>query len=206
LLEGDEITEGSIRLGPGTLYPSLQRMRVDGLIEELDDCATVPTTVPTAAPSVGGGAAAGGLRRRGQEARGAVTTVVPEEFGGVTPQLVVPKTGEAVAFYVAALAADELLHTELPDGRVMHCELLINGGRVLVHDEFPESGSLSPRTLGGTPVRLHLYVDDVDAWYARAVEDIAGHHWSLASRLDDPAAHELRERGQEWFEQHRDEL
>jgi PhnB protein len=154
-----------------------------------------------------------------------VTTAVPEEFGGVTPQLVVPKTAEAVAFYVAALAADELLRTELPDGRIMHCELLINGGRVLVHDEFPETGSISPRTLGGTPVRLHLYVD---VWFARAVEagakplmapydafwgdryaqieDIAGHHWSLASRLDDPAAQELRKRGQEWFEQHQDEL
>jgi PhnB protein len=157
-----------------------------------------------------------------------VTTAVPEEFGGVTPQLVVPKTADAVAFYVAALAADELLRTELPDGRIMHCELLINGGRVLVHDEFPESGSVSPKTLGGTPVRLHLYVDDVDAWFARAVEagakplmepsdafwgdryaqieDVAGHHWSLASRLDDPAAQELRKRGHEWFEQHQDEL
>lgn len=157
-----------------------------------------------------------------------MTTAVPEEFGGVTPQLVVPETADAVAFYVAALAADELLRTELPDGRIMHCELLINGGRVLVHDEFPESGSVSPKTLGGTPVRLHLYVDDVDAWFARAVEagakplmepsdafwgdryaqieDVAGHHWSLASRLDDPAAQELRKRGHEWFEQHQDEL
>jgi PhnB protein len=152
-----------------------------------------------------------------------VTTAVPEEFGGVTPQLVVPDTAAAVQFYVKALAADELLRTTLPDGKIMHCELLINGGRVLVHDEFPETGSVSPKTLRGTAVRLHLYVDDVDVWFARAVgagavplmapydafwgdryaqiEDIAGHHWSLASRLEDPTASELQERGQAWFDQ-----
>jgi PhnB protein len=68
-----------------------------------------------------------------------MTGSVPTEFPGVTPQLTVPDTDTAVLFYRAAFGADELLHNRGPDGRVMHCELLINGGRLLLHDESPKT-------------------------------------------------------------------
>ncbi|RZQ65973.1 VOC family protein [Amycolatopsis suaedae] len=143
-----------------------------------------------------------------------------DEFAGVTPQLTVSDTDAAVRFYTAAFGADELLRNHDPDGRVMHCELLVGGGRVLVHDEFPERGSVGPRALGGTPVVLHLYVADVDAVFAAAVEagakalmepqdafwgdryamveDPFGHHWSMAHRLADPSVAELEERADRW--------
>src|SRR5882672_7132322 len=88
------------------------------------------------------------------------------EFPGVTPQLTVHDADAAVRFYRAAFGADELLRNHGPDGRVMHCELLINGGRLLLHDDFHDD---SPRALGGSPVVLHLYVSDVDSVYVAAV-------------------------------------
>jgi PhnB protein len=145
---------------------------------------------------------------------------VVSEFPGVTPQLTVPDTDAAVRFCRAAFGADELLRSHAPDGRVMHCELLIHGGRVLLHDEFPEMGSYAPATLGGTPVALHLYVADVDAAYDVAVAagatpvmppadafwgdryaqvtDPAGHLWSLATQQEDLAADDLVTRAREW--------
>jgi PhnB protein len=139
------------------------------------------------------------------------------EFPGVTPQLTVSDTDAAVRFYRTVFGADELLRNHSPDGRVMHCELLLNGGRLLVHDEYREHNSIAPTTLGGTPVVLHIYVDDVDAVYAKAVEagaspemppqdafwgdryaqviDPFGHHWSIATPHEDLSVAELEARG-----------
>jgi PhnB protein len=102
----------------------------------------------------------------------------------------------------------------------MHCELLVFGTRLLLHDEFPDRGHLGPAALGGTPVTLHLYVPDVDAVFDRAVAagatvelpvqdafwgdrygifaDPSGHRWSVATPIDDPAPSELRQRAQDW--------
>ncbi|GGM54502.1 glyoxalase [Longimycelium tulufanense] len=143
-----------------------------------------------------------------------------DEFPGVTPQLTVSDTDAAVRFYRAAFGADELLRNHGPDGRVIHCELLIAGGRLLVHDEFREHGNLSPVSLGGTPVVLHLYTQDVDAAFATAVaagaeelvapqnafwgdryavvRDPFGHHWSLAQQNENLSVAELEERGDQW--------
>jgi PhnB protein len=142
------------------------------------------------------------------------------EFPGITPQLTVRDTDTAVAFYRDVFGADELLRTHAPDGRIMHCELLINGGRLLLHDDFPERGSATPDALGGTPVVLHLYVDDVDEVYRRAlaagarsamqpqdafwgdryaqVIDPFGHQWSIATPREDLSVAELVERGDSW--------
>jgi len=92
------------------------------------------------------------------------------EFPGPTPQLVVDDADRAIAFYRSAFGADELVRNLAPDGRVMHCELLMCGGRLLVVDDFEEDPTRSPVRLGGTTVRLHLYVPDVDAVYRRALE------------------------------------
>jgi PhnB protein len=144
-----------------------------------------------------------------------------EEFPGVTPQLTVADTDAAVSFYRAAFGADELLRNHGPDGRVIHCELLVNGGRLLVHDEFAEQdGNRSPVSLGGTPIVLHLYVSDVDGMFAAALaagaeelmapqdafwgdryamlRDPFGHQWSLGMRREDLSVAELEARSDEW--------
>ncbi|WP_409495951.1 VOC family protein [Amycolatopsis sp. cmx-11-12] len=146
-----------------------------------------------------------------------------EEFAGVTPQLTVADTAAAVRFYTAVFGADELLRNHASDGRVMHCELLVGGGRLLLHDEFPEHGAgRGPIALGGTSVVLHLYVADVDAVFAAAlaegatelmapqeafwgdryamIEDPFGHRWSVAQRAADPSVAELQERADRWAE------
>jgi PhnB protein len=152
-------------------------------------------------------------------------TSIGDEFLGPTPQISVADADAAIAFYRKAFGADELVRHHAPDGRVMHSELLIYGGRLLVVDDFDADEIGSPTRIGGTTMRLHLYVDDVDAVYRRAVaagaravrepedafwgdryaivEDPAGHFWSLATPVDNlsPAGQQLRAR--EWVLGHR---
>ena len=144
---------------------------------------------------------------------------VPEDFHTITPQLVVSGVAAAIAWYSKALGAHELLRNAAPDGRIMHSELLLGDSRFFVVDEFPGSMQ-SPSTLGGTPVTLHLYVADVDALFARAVEEGAtvlmpvadqfwgdrygmladpfGHRWSIASRIEDLSPRALQQRAKDW--------
>jgi PhnB protein len=146
---------------------------------------------------------------------------VNPEFPGPTPQLTVADADAAIRWYTEVFDADELVRTPGPDGRVLHCELLVFGGRLLLHDQFPEiAADPAPTDLGGTPVTLHLYVPDVDALYATAVAagatelmapndafwgdryaqllDPFGHRWSLGTQRDDPSADDLRERAARW--------
>jgi len=142
------------------------------------------------------------------------------EFPGVTPQLTVAGAEAAVLFYQAAFGADELVRNTAPDGRIMHCELLINGGRVLLHDDFDQSWDSAPTALGGTTVTLHLYVRDVDAVFATAitagaaevkapadafwgdryavVRDPFGHVWSLATPREELSIADLADRADRW--------
>ena len=94
---------------------------------------------------------------------------IPEALPILTPHLVVRDAAAAIAHYQQALGARETFRTLGPDGRVMMCELMIGDARVFVLDEFPEQHALSPTTLGGTPVALHLFVARVDDVFARAV-------------------------------------
>jgi uncharacterized glyoxalase superfamily protein PhnB len=146
---------------------------------------------------------------------------VPEEFHTITPHLVVRGVAEAVEFYRRAFGAEELLRNLAPDGKsIMHCELLLGDSRFFVNDEFPEQGVLSPLGLPGTAVTLHLYVEDVDGFFARAVaagaevlmpvtdafwgdrygmlRDPFGHRWSVASRIEDLSPNELQRRAAEY--------
>jgi PhnB protein len=146
---------------------------------------------------------------------------VPEDFHTLTPHLVVRGVERAVAFYHAAFGAHELLRNLAPDGKtVMHSELLLGDSRFLINDEFPDRGVVSPETLGGTPVTLHLYVDDVDAVFRQAVDagaqvltpvqdafwgdrygivrDPFGHRWSVGSRIEDLSPQELQRRAADW--------
>ncbi|MDJ0896057.1 MAG: VOC family protein [Alphaproteobacteria bacterium] len=139
---------------------------------------------------------------------------VPDGYMRVTPHLVVDGAAEAIEFYQKAFGAEEVQRMPAPDGkRLMHAEILINGGRIMLVDAFPEYGSRSPKSLGGTAVTLHLFVEDADAVFERAVAaggtatmpvsemfwgdrygkltDPYGHEWSVATRVAEPSREEM---------------
>ncbi len=142
---------------------------------------------------------------------------IPDDYGSLLVQIVVDDAPAAIAFYEAAFGARELYRQLTADGaRVAHCELLMSMSRFILHDEFPDGGLLSPRSLGGSPVTLMLYVADVDGFYDRAVAhgadplsapedkfwglrsavitDPFGHRWLLAARIDDLSPEDILER------------
>lgn len=142
------------------------------------------------------------------------------EFAGPIPQLAAADADRAIAFYRQAFGADELLRNHASDGRIMHCELLVFGGRLLVVDDFDADPISAPTALGGSTVRLHLSVPDVDDVYVRAiaagatslrepedafwgdryamVRDPAGHVWSFGAGHDDLTVAEVEDRADHW--------
>jgi PhnB protein len=153
-----------------------------------------------------------------------MTNSVPSEYSPVAPHLIVKDAKEAVDFYRRAFGADELQSSPGPDGRIWICEIMLNGTRLLLHEEFPDMGLHAPISLGGVSVQLHVYVPDADAAYARAiqegatpvqepldsfwgdrysqVQDPSGHRWVLATQIEDLPLEELRERQQEYNARH----
>lgn len=141
---------------------------------------------------------------------------IPEGYHSVTPYLIVQDGARAIAFYEQAFGARELYRMMQPDGRVGHAELAIGDSRVMLADEAPEVDARSPRTIGGSPVTIHLYVEDVDGVVARAeaagarvvrpvrdqfygdrlgvLVDPFGHVWSVATHVEDLSAEELTRR------------
>lgn len=133
----------------------------------------------------------------------------------ISPYLVCANAAEAMTFYARAFGASEMMKLEAPDGKLMHGCLSINGATVMLTDENPAWKSLSPKTLGGTPVTIHLMVDDVDKTFAGAVaagakvvmpvadmfwgdrygmvEDPYGHMWSIATHQRDMSQAEIQE-------------
>lgn len=139
---------------------------------------------------------------------------VPEGYHTVTPYLSIDGAAAAIEFYKKAFGAEELFRMAQPDGRVGHAELQIGDSRLMLADEYPEMNFRGPSSIGATPVMLHLYVEDVDAAFARAVaagakvtrplrdefygdrtgsvEDPFGHRWSLATHVRDVSKEEMR--------------
>jgi PhnB protein len=149
-----------------------------------------------------------------------MTSRVPEDFHTITPHLVVRGVPKAASWYAEALGAHELLRNAAPDGeRIMHCEMLLGDSRFFVVDEFPHA-PWSPESLGASSVTLHLYVEDVDTLFDRAVaagaevllpvadqfwgdrygilRDPFGHRWSIASRIEDLSPRALQARAAAW--------
>jgi PhnB protein len=142
---------------------------------------------------------------------------IPNGYHAVTPYLIIQGAGEAIEFYKRAFGAEEICRMGMPNGKVMHAELKIGDSFVMVGDEHPEFNR-SPKTLGGTPVGLHLYVPDVDAAFTRAVGagatvkmppmdmfwgdrfgkvvDPFGHEWSIATHKEDVGPEEMGRRAQ----------
>jgi PhnB protein len=139
----------------------------------------------------------------------------------ITAHVVVRDAARAVEWYTNVLGAEELLRIPTPDGRLMSVELRFGDSTVMLADEFPEMGIVSPQTLGGTYMALHLMVDDVDKVWQRALDagaevfhpledsfwgeragqviDPFGHRWSLAQHLRDVSSEELVHAAQEMF-------
>jgi PhnB protein len=146
---------------------------------------------------------------------------VPEDFHTITPHIVVRGVARAIDWYTSAFGAPELLRHAAPgdEGAIMHSELLLGDSRFFVVDEFPQA-PWSPQSLGGTSVTLHLYVEDVDALFDRAVAagaevllpvsdqfwgdrygmlcDPFGHRWSIASRIEDLSPRAMKARAEGW--------
>lgn len=138
---------------------------------------------------------------------------VPEGMQSVTAHLVIAGADEALAWYKKALGAEEIMRMPGPDGKLWHAMMRIGNSMVMLADEFPDYGSVGPKALKGSPVTLHLAVEDVDASFARAVgagarakmppadmfwgdrygqvEDPFGHYWSMATHIRDVSPEEM---------------
>jgi PhnB protein len=146
---------------------------------------------------------------------------IPDGYEGTIPCLVCKDAGQAVSFYKRAFGATETMRIEGPGGAVMHAEIRIGKAVVMLGEECPQMGGRSPQLLGGTPVSLYLYVNDVDALALRAeevgakvrrpvtdqfwgdrtveLEDPFGHRWSFATRIENVSPDETHKRAQEFF-------
>jgi PhnB protein len=139
---------------------------------------------------------------------------VPDGMRTVTPHLVCAGAADAIEFYKKAFNARELARLPGPDGKLMHAMIRIGDSDVMLMDECPEWGSLGPKSLKGSPVTIHLAVENVDAVAERAVaagaaikmpvqdmfwgdrygvlEDPFGHQWSVATHIRDLSAEEIQ--------------
>lgn len=144
---------------------------------------------------------------------------IPEGYHSITPYLSIDGAAAAIDLYKKAFGAKELFRMPAPDGRIGHAELQIGDSRFMLADEYPEMNFRGPKFLGGTPVMLHMYVEDVDAMFARAVaagmevtrplrnefygdrtatlKDPFGHSWSIGTHIEDVPPEEMEKRAAE---------
>jgi PhnB protein len=144
------------------------------------------------------------------------TSAIPTGHHTVTPYLAIKNAAKALDFYQRAFGATEVYKLLMPDGRLGHAEMRIDDSIIMIADEFPEHGGKSPETLGGSPVSIHLYVENADAFFKKAVaagakerkpvmdqfygdrsgqlEDPYGHLWWVATHKEDIAPEELQKR------------
>jgi len=147
---------------------------------------------------------------------------IPGGFHTLTPHLVVRNAAQAIEFYKRAFGAEvRRVSQDSPDGKITHAELKIGDSILMLADEFPEANCVSPHALGGTPTILHIYVEDVDTAFSRAVAagatvtmpladqfwgdrygqllDPFGHRWSLATHKQDLTHEEIRKAAEAFF-------
>ncbi len=139
---------------------------------------------------------------------------IPEGYHTVTPFLTIRDAARAIEFYEKAFGAQARGIMKGPDGKVMHAELKIGDSIIMLSDEFPDFGALSPQSLNGSPAGLHIYVEDADAAFDRAVkagaqvempvmeqfwgdrygrlQDPFGHKWSIATHVKDLSMDEMK--------------
>lgn len=141
---------------------------------------------------------------------------IPEGYHSVTPYLIVRDAASALDFYARAFGASERFRMADPSGRIGHAEIQVGSSIVMLADEYPEMEAVGPATLGGSTVGILLYVEDVDATFAAALEagaeatrpvadqfygdrmgslrDPFGHKWYVATHIEDVSPAELGRR------------
>ena len=149
---------------------------------------------------------------------------IPEGMHSLTPHLVCAGAADAIEFYKKAFGAIETSRMPGPQGRLMHAAVRIGDSTLMLVDEMPEWGSLGPKALKGSPVTVHLYVEDVDATVAKAVaagakvtmpvaemfwgdrygqlEDPFGHRWSVGTHTRDLTPAQISEGMQKMMSSH----
>ena len=148
-----------------------------------------------------------------------MTKPIPDGYHAITPYLIVSGGAKALEFYGRAFGAIERERMQDPSGKIRHAEIRIGDSCVMLADEHPEIGALGPATIGGSPVSIHLYVEDVDAVVSRAVAagarltrpvadqfygdrvggitDPFGHRWFIATHKEDLTPDEIHRRAAE---------
>ena len=139
---------------------------------------------------------------------------IPKDYHSITPVLIVKNGDEAIEFYKNGFGVEERCRMKAPDGRVAHAELKLGDSVFMLSDEYPEMKCHSPKTIGGSPVSMYVYVDDVDSIFNKAIsagakvldpvkdqfwrdrqgrlEDPFGHLWSIATHKKDLSEEEMK--------------
>jgi PhnB protein len=147
---------------------------------------------------------------------------IPDGYAAVAPYLIIRGAARALEFYKEALGATERMRLAMPNGQIGHAEIEIGGSVIMLGDESPEMNCRSPEALGGSPVSLHLYVEDADAVVAQAqshgakvtrpvqdqfygdrsgtIVDPFGHTWHIATHIEDLSPEEVGRRAAQKFE------
>lgn len=146
---------------------------------------------------------------------------IPKEYHSITPVLIVKNGDEAIEFYKNGFGVEERCCMKGPDGRVAHAELKLGDSVFMLSDEYPEMKCHSPETIGGSPVSMYVYVDDVDSIFNKAIsagakildpvkdqfwgdrhgrlEDPFGHLWSIATHKKDISDEEMKKAAEAAF-------
>lgn len=144
---------------------------------------------------------------------------IPDGYPRVVPYLCVSGAAAAIDFYTGVLGATERVRMGAPGGLIGHAELALGDSLIMLSDEFPDMGGKSPKTIGGSPVTISVYSEDVDAVFERAVaagstvirepenqfygdrsaqfEDPFGHRWNVSTHVEDVAPDEMERRAME---------
>ena len=141
---------------------------------------------------------------------------IPEGYHSVTPYLVVDGAARALEFYTQAFGATEVMRMPGPGGKIAHAEIRIGDSHVMLADEHPEQGHRGPKSIGGTPVGIMIYVEDVDSMFRKAISlgatetrpvedqfygdrsgsltDPFGHNWMISTHVEDVSPEEMERR------------
>lgn len=152
------------------------------------------------------------------------TKAIPEGYHSVTPYLIIKGAAKAIDFYKQVLGAKELMRMPAPNGGIAHAELTIGDSHIMLADEHPERGYLSPQSLGGTGVSLMVYLERVDDIFKRAIaagakelqpvqdqfygdrsgtfQDPFGHMWTVATHVEDVPPEEMSRRMEQYHKKH----
>lgn len=148
---------------------------------------------------------------------------IPDNYPRVSASLAIDGAADAIDFYAAVFGARERMRFDAPGGKIGHAELQVGDSVIMVADEYPDMGFLGPRSIGGTPVTIMVYVTDADAAFAEALrrdaeplrdvedqfygdrsgqfEDPWGHRWAVATHIEDVDPEEMQRRIREMFGQ-----